>query len=139
MTPAESPLPFVGTWKLIHCETSHPELPYPKSSVTTFVQREDGLDYKAESIWSDGRSTAASIFFRKEGGWCPVSGSALADSVSIQVLDDGSVEGKMRKGESESGRNHMTVSADGQTMSTQWEILGPGGVTITWKSTAQRQ
>lgn len=117
MTPDQYPLAFIGTWRLIDCETSHPQLPYPKLSLTTFVQREDGM----------------------HGNWCPVAGSALADSVTLQVLDHGSVEGKMRKGESASEKNRMTVSADGQVMKTIWEILGQGGVTITWKTSAQRQ
>jgi hypothetical protein len=135
----QSPYWFIGMWKLTDCETSHPELPYPQSSVTTFTQKDYGIDYKAESIWSDGRSTVARMVFRIDGSWCPASGSVLADSVSLRILDDGSFEGRMRKGESESGKTHMTVSADGRTMAAQWDILGPGGVTITWKTTSQRQ
>ncbi len=106
--------------------------------MTTIAQQGDGVLYKAETIWSDGRGTAVEAILKMDGSWCPVSGSALADSVSLRILDDGSFEGKMRKGESESGSNLMRVSEDGQTMATEWNVAGPGGVTITWKTTAQR-
>jgi len=120
------------------CETSHPEFPYPKSSLTTFAQQQDGIHYKAESTWSDGRSTAVEVLFKMDGSWCPLVGSALADSVSLRSLDDGSFEGTMKKGGIESGKNRMRVSADGQRMNTEWHIADPGGVTITWKTTSQR-
>lgn len=139
MTPAKSPYPFIGTWKLTSCETSHPNLPYPKSSLTTFAHQKDGIHYRAESTWSDGRETSVHGVFAVDGTWGPVTGSAIADFVSLRIMDDGSTEGRMKKDGREAGRSHTTVSADRTTMHTTWEIVGPGGVNVTWKTVSARQ
>ena len=139
MTPAKSPYPFLGTWRLTSCETSHPNLPHPKSSVTTFAEQKDGIQYRADTTWSDGRTTTAHGVFAIDGGWSAVTGSAIADSVSLRILDDGSIEGRLKKHDRETGRSETTVSADRTTMHTLWEVTVPGGVAITWNTTSIRQ
>ena len=57
MTPAKAPLPFLGTWKLTKCESSHPNLPHAMSGMTTFTQEKDGIHYNADTVWSDWRLT----------------------------------------------------------------------------------
>ena len=139
MTPTQSRLPFLGTWKLTGCEASHPELVHPKAGLTTFAQRENGLDYQSRTAWSDGRETVVTAVFQTDGTWCPVAGSALGDEVSLRLMEDGSAEGRIRRGGVDTGKNHVTVSPDGQWMTTQWDVTLPGGVAVTWKTTSQRQ
>jgi hypothetical protein len=139
MTPAQAPLPLVGTWKLTSSATSHPELPHPESSVATFAQEEDGIHYLAETVWSDGRATKSQAVFQLDGNCYPISGSATSDSISLRRLDDRSLFVEMKKDGVVSGGNHTTVSPDGQTMTGHWEIVGPGGAVITWLTMSQRQ
>lgn len=139
MTPSKAPLPFLGTWKLVTCESSRPDLPYPTSGVTTFAQEEDGIHYVADSTWSDGRTTSVSAVFQLDGAWSPVTGSHLVDSLSFRGLEDGSFEAKGMKGGSHAVTVHAKYSADGRTSAAHWELTGPNGAAITWEATSERQ
>jgi len=139
MTPSKAPLAFLGTWKLTKCESSHPDLPHPTSAITTFTQEKDGIHYSNEGVWSDGQKTKVTAILQIDGTWCPVTGSSLADSLSLRRLDSGSLEAKMKKGGVDAGTTRSTYSADGKTQTGHWEIVGPGGKTITWKTTSERQ
>jgi hypothetical protein len=138
MTPSKAQYPFLGTWKMVGCESSHPELPHPTSALTTFSEEADGIHYRAEMTWSDGRTTSTQAVLSADGSWCPMIGSALADAVSVHIHDDGSLEARMRKGQVTVGTLHTKVSADGQTSVSHWDLIGTG-IAITWKTTAVRQ
>ncbi len=138
MTPSKTPLPFLGAWKLTKCETSRPDLPHPTSGTTTFAQQADGIHYSNEGAWSDGRKAKVSALLQLDGSWCPVTGSVLSDSLSFRRLEDGSFDAKMKKGGADVGSVRSTVSADGRTMTGHWEIAGPDGKTISWKTTSER-
>lgn len=139
MTPAKAPLPFLGTWRLTKCECSRPDLPHPVSGITTFTQEKDAVRYSNEGTWSDERTVKVSAILQMDGNWCPVTGSLLTDSLSFRRLDDGSFEAKMKKGGADAGTSRSTVSADGRTMTGHWEIVGPGGTSLTWVTTSERQ
>jgi hypothetical protein len=139
MTPAQSLLPLVGTWRLTNVATSHRELPHPESSVTTYTQQDDGLHYLAETVWSDGRTTKAQAVFQLDGNWYPVSGSALSDSLSIRRLDDRTFAAETKKDGVISGVVRATVSPDGRTLTGHWELAGPNGSTITQLTMSSRQ
>ncbi len=129
----------MGTWKLATCESSRPDLPHPTSGLITFTQEEDAIHYSNDGVWSDGRTTKVTAILQMDGSWCPVTGSMIADSLSFSHLDDGLFEGKMRKGGLDVGTTRSEVSADGQTLTGHWELVGPGGATITWETTSERQ
>lgn len=137
MTPAQAPLPFLGTWKLTKCETSRPDLPHPASGTTTFTEEQGSIRYSAESEWSDGTKAKVHAILKLDGSWCPVSGSPLADSISIESTPNGLVA-KLRKAGKNVGTTHSTVSSDGRTTNGVWEIVGPGGTAVTWKTTSTR-
>jgi hypothetical protein len=139
MTPSKAPLPFLGTWRLTKCESSRPDLPHPISGITTFTQEEDAVHYTNDGVWSDGRTAKVNAVLQMDGNWCPVTGSLVTDSLSFQRLTGGSFEVKMKKGGVDVGTTRTTVSADGRTMTGDWEFAGPGGATITWKTTSDRQ
>jgi len=52
-------------------------------------------------------------------------------------VEDGTFEA-MKKDGAEVGTSRSTVSADGRILTGHWEIAGPEGTTITWKTTAER-
>lgn len=139
MTPSKAPLPFLGSWKVTKCVSSHPDLPHPASGLVSFTQEKEGIRYSARTVWSDGRTGEVHANIQLDGSWCPVSGSLLADSISCRNLADGTMEAKMRKGGVDAGSTRSTVSADGRTMNGHWEVIAPGGVTVTWETTSERQ
>jgi len=138
MTPSKAPLPFLGTWKLTKCESSRPDLPHPTSSITTFTLKDDAIHYTSDGVWSDGRASKVIAVIPMDGSWCPVSGSMLADSLSLQI-EGSSIAGKMRKAGVDVGTTRSTASADGRTMVGRWELVGPGGVTVIWDTASARQ
>ncbi|MDE3195736.1 MAG: hypothetical protein KGN84_05300 [Acidobacteriota bacterium] len=138
MTATKVSRPIAGSWKLLTVTTSHPDLPHPKSALTVFAASPDGLRYKAETTWSDGRATVAEADFKLDGSWSPVTGSPLADSVSLHAIDERNYEAALRKSGVESGRNKIRISSDGQTMLTEWELIVPGGPTIHLKTIFER-
>ena len=139
MTPSKARLPFLGTWRLTKCESSRPDLPHPTSGITTFTQKEDAVHYSNDGVWSDGRPAKVSAVLQMDGNWSPVTGSLLADSLSFRSLGDGSFEAKMKKGGVDVGTSRSTVSAVGRIMTGHWEVVGPGGTSLTWKTTSERQ
>lgn len=139
MTPSKAPLPFLGTWKLMKCETSRPDLPHPASGITTFTEEEDAIRYTNDGVWSDGRTSKVTADLLLDGTWCQVTGSLLVDSLSFRHLEDGSFEAKMKKGGVDVGTTRSKVSADGRSSTGHWEILGPDGTTVTWTTTSERQ
>jgi len=74
-----------------------------------------------------------------DGNWSPVTGSLLADSLSFRTLGDGSFEAKMKKGGVDVGTSRSSVSADGRIMTGHSEVVGPGGASLTWETTSERQ
>jgi len=139
MTPSKAPLPFLGTWRLTNVETSRPDLPHPASGITTFAQQADGIHYSNDGTWTDGRASKVTAVLQLDGSLCPITNSLIADSLSLRVLDDGTLEVKMKSGGADVGTNRTKVSPDGRTMTGHWEFGGPGGATITWKTTQERQ
>lgn len=139
MTPSQARIPLIGAWKLTKCESSHPQLPHPTLQLATFAEAGDVIHYTADSAYSDGRTVKVSADLTLDGAWRPVTGSQLADSLSIRRHPDGSYEVGMRKAGADAGVSRFTISSDGRTLDGVWEIAGPGGVAITWKTTSERQ
>lgn len=139
MTPSRAPIPFLGTWELIACESSRPDLPHPTSGITTFTQQGDSIQYHNEAVWSDGRKATVSARLHLDGTWSPVTGSMMSDSLSFQCLEDGSFEARMKKNGVEVGTTRSIVSANRRTLTGHWEITGPDGSTITWKTISERR
>ena len=135
MAPSKASLAFLGTWKLVKCECSQPNLPHPISGITTFTEEEDAIHYSNDGAWSNGRTVKVSADLQLDGNWHPVTGSALADSLSFLSLEDGSFEAKMKRGGVDTGISRSTVSEDGRTLTGLWDIIGPD----TWITTSERQ
>jgi hypothetical protein len=138
MTPSKAPIPFLGTWKLTQCESSQPELPHPVSGITTFTQEGQALRYTNDGVWSDGRTTKVRALLKTDGSWCPITGSLLADALSL-TQDGRSFEAKMRRDGVNVGTTRSIVSSDGRIMHGHWEITGPGDSVTTWKTTMERE
>ena len=139
MTAARATLPLSGLWKLTKCESSRPELPHPTAGTAEFTQHDDGIHYINHSEWSHGQITESRVVFHFDGNWYPVAGALMFDSMSGQHLPDGSFEIKMRKGEANFGGCRCRVSPDAKLLTADWELVLPGGVAVTWKTTSEQQ
>lgn len=138
MTPSRAPLRFLGTWRVTQCESSRPDLPFPKSGIASFTQEGEAVYYENETTWSDGRFSRVTALLRLDGSWCSVTGSALADSASLQSNGD-SFSVQMQNQGKEAGTNRTTVSSSGRTMVSSWELPTPDGDKMVWKVTSERE
>jgi hypothetical protein len=139
MTPATVPVAFLGTWKITKVEASRPDLPHPVGGVTKTTQESDGVHMNSEATWSDGRIVKTNAVYKLDGNWYPVTGSPLADSVSVRVFEGGAFEARLRRGGVDVGAQRVTVSPDGRTLTADANIIGPQGTPISWKTTSTRE
>ena len=80
-----------------------------------------------------------SVVYKLDGNWYPVTGSPVADSVSVRVFEGGAFEAKLRKGGVDVGTQRVTVSADGRTLTMDASIIGPQGTPLAWKTISTRE
>ena len=139
MTPATAPVPFLGTWRITKVEPSQSDLPHPVSGITNTTQEPDGIQMNSEVTWSDGRIAKTNVVYKLDGNWYPVTGSPLADSVSVRALGASAFEATLRKGGVDVGTQRVTVSADGRTLTSDANIVGPQGTPISWKTISARE
>jgi hypothetical protein len=138
MTPAPAPIFLIGTWKAIQVEPSRPDLPHPVGGTVTNVQQDDGIHMTSQATWSDGRAVTTTAAFKMDGEWYPVTGSPLADSVSVRRVDDRTMIATLRKGGVNCGTQRVVVSADGRTLTVEADVMAPGGVALSWKTISER-
>ena len=68
----------------------------------------------------------------------PISGSPYSDSIKVRPISDHEVEVISKKSGKVTGRNKMTVSADGKTLTNEWENIFENGQKANGKSTETR-
>jgi len=139
MTPATAPVPFLGTWRITKVEPSRPDLPHPVGGITNTTQEPDGFHMNSVATWSDGRTVKTSAVYKLDGSWYAVSGSLVADSVSVRALEGGAYEAKLRKGGVDVGTQRISVSADGRTLTADANVQTPGGTPVSWRTTSIRE
>ena len=110
----------------------------PRRESRPLLQEKDAIQYSADTVWSDSRKSKVSALLQTDGTWCAITGSLLADSLSIRNLENGSLEAECER-RFEVGSTRSTYSADGRTQTGHWEFSGPGSITVTWTTTSERQ
>jgi hypothetical protein len=139
MTPAPTPLPFLGTWKLKSITpTSAIPIPMPHQSLVRFVKQADGIHYSADSTLATGQTMHADMIFQMDGEPHTLHGSFLGDAMSMKSLDSHHFEVTILRKGALSAKILSHVSADGKEMTGNWDILTPEG-TATYTTVSERQ
>ena len=140
IAPSKALLPFLGSWRLVKAEMPPNESwrePI-KSGITTLTQEQGGLRYKF-----DGDGSQESFLFQPAETWDRNLGT-----LSFEIRQDGSLEAKECHGsEPTPGTTTtfatigfiMSVSADGQTLTTQQKALGAYDIWNTTTLVSVRQ
>lgn len=140
---SSSPAPelaIIGTWKLKTIEAeSQTEIPVPQQATTTFLLKEDGIQYINDSLYPDCQKRHAECTFRLDGRAYPLVGSMLGDAWSARQIDAHTFEATITRDGAISARASAIVSPDRRIMRTHWEIVPQTGPTITYASLAERQ
>jgi hypothetical protein len=106
--------PLVGTWKVnIAKSTASPD-PLPKSQIVKIEPWEGGRKLTAEIVNANGNSTKSEYSAKFDGKDYPWKGNANADTVSIKIIDDHTVESLWKKGGKATLTSRSVLSADGK-------------------------
>ncbi|MGA8029985.1 MAG: hypothetical protein WB992_22805 [Bryobacteraceae bacterium] len=117
---------------------SQSSIPLPREATIAFTHEPDGIHYVADTVYSDGKKVHADAAFRLDGSSYPVIGGLLGDALSARQNGD-LLEATITKAGKPTAKASSEVSPDGETMTTEWEVLQPDQPSITYRTIAQRQ
>jgi hypothetical protein len=129
---------FAGTWNF-NSESSELSSPHPKS----WVQRigiSDGIIEIEETIVSQDASTRiVSLRAKFDGSSYPVQGSAAADAIRYDQIDDHTVAGTGTKNGAVTLKETVSVSPDRATLTLNYFIYKGLRVVASGKAVFERQ
>ena len=108
--------PEVGTWKLNVAKSKYSPGPAPKSQTATFAAAGQGVKVTTEGVAADGSKTAQSYTANYDGKDVPLTGSAIADTVSLKRINPTTVERTDKKTGKVVQTLTRVISADGKTL-----------------------
>ena len=88
--PAKNP--EIGTWKLNVEKSKFSPGPAPKSSTITVTAAGNGVNYRSKGVNSEGKDTGQEYTASYDGKDVPLTGSQLADTVSVRQIDANTFE-----------------------------------------------
>jgi hypothetical protein len=114
---AANPEPFWGTWTLDR-ERSRYELEPPPERMTIVLEPQpDGLSYRSESRYPDGRTLALHYVARFDGIPAMVVGTAgLLAPVSLSRAGDAAIDAVYSMGLKKIAWSHWSVNAEGSEL-----------------------
>jgi len=113
---AQASDPRIGTWKLNVAKSKYSPGPPPKSQTLTVEPSGQGEKVTSEVVNADGTSTTTQYTANFDGKDYPLTGSAIADMVSLKRIDARTTERTDKKGGTVAQTIKRVVSADGKTM-----------------------
>ena len=113
---AQASDPRIGTWKLNVAKSKYSPGPPPKSQTLTVEPSGQGEKVTSEVVNADGTSTTTQYTANFDGKDYPLTGSAIADMVSLKRIDARTTERTDKKGGAVAQTIRRVVSADGKTM-----------------------
>ena len=111
----------------------------PQQGSTELTQEADSIHYLAVGIYSDGQTRHTETTFRLDGNSYPVIGGTLGDALSAHQLDSHSLQVTVTRSGAPSATVKITISPDGNEMTTEWEAIVPHSAHITWTTVSERQ
>jgi hypothetical protein len=126
---AQTPDPIVGTWHLNVAKSKYSPGPAPKSVVLTFEQTPKGLKTTSEVTPADGQPIKAEFTGPTDGTDVPITGSPIADTVSLKT--NGSKRVRVdKKGGKVVMTYEGTISPDGKTFTVDQKGTNEKGQAI---------
>ena len=130
--------PLLGTWQMDASKSKFSPGPPPKSITINFEQAAQGIKASSDVVQADGKSTHTEFTASYDGKDVPLTGSPIADSVSVQKVGDT----RVRK-DKKNGKVIMTytgtISTDGKTFSVQQKGTNQDGVAVSNVVVFQKQ
>ena len=115
-TQAQSRDPAMGSWKVNPAKSKYSPGPPPKAISTRFEAAGKAIKNTTEFTNAEGKLLTIVYTADVDGKDYPVTGSAVANTVSLKKLADGSIERTDKKDGKVVQTLVRTVSKDGKTM-----------------------
>ena len=113
---AQASDPRMGTWKLNVAKSKYSPGPAPRSMTLKVEPSSQGEKVTAEFVNADGTRTASVYTANFDGKDYPLTGSAVADTVSLKRIDARTTDRTDKKGGKVVQTLKRVVSEDGKTM-----------------------
>ena len=115
---AQSPDPWVGTWRLNAAKSSYSPGPAPQSSRITITATPGGIKQTTRIEPLTGPATTAEVTAMFDGKDYPVTGNPNADMQSFTKIDSHSYQVVAKKGGKVTITSKVVISPDGKTRTT---------------------
>ena len=112
---AQAADPIVGTWKLNVSKSKYDPGPAPKSLTAKIEAAGEGEKLTADGVRGDDSIIRVEYTAQFDGKDYPISGSPMADTVSLKRLDANTTERTDKKGGKVVQTLTRKVSSDGKT------------------------
>jgi hypothetical protein len=113
---AQASDPRIGTWKLNAAKSKYNPGPAPQSLTVKVEPSGQGEKVIAEFVNADGTRMTTEYTANFDGKDYPLSGSQIADTVSLKRIDTRTTERTDKKGSKVAQILRRVVSQDGKTM-----------------------
>ena len=118
---AQAADPRVGTWKLNVAKSTYSPGPAPKSLTTKVEAAGDGEKITSEGVRGDDTPIRVEYTAQYDGKDHPITGSPMADTVSLKRLDANTTERTDKKGGKVTQTLTRKVSSDGKTLTVTYK------------------
>ena len=113
---AQAADPLVGTWKLNVAKSTYSPGPTPKSITAKIEAAGEGEKLTADGVRGDDTPIRVEYTAQYDGKDYPISGSPMADTVSLKRLDANTTERTDKKGGKVVQTLTRKLSSDGKTL-----------------------
>ena len=118
---AQAADPLVGTWKLNVAKSTYSPGPAPKSLTVKIEAAGEGVKLTADGVRGDDTPIRVEFTAQYDGKDYPITGSSMADTVSLKRLDANTTERTDKKGGKVTQTLTRKVSSDGKTMTVTYK------------------
>jgi hypothetical protein len=127
---AQASDPRIGTWKLNLAKSKYSPGPPPKALTVKVEPSGQGEKVATEGVDAEGARTATGYTGNFDGKDYPLTGSLIADTVSLKRMDARTTERTDKKGGKVVQVLTRVVSADGKTMTVTLKGTNPQGQAV---------
>jgi hypothetical protein len=120
--------PFNGTWKLNAAKSKYTPGPGPQDETVTVTGDNGTYTVKFQGKTAEGETIEGDYTAKDDGTPAPLTGSPVADMISVRKINDRTVERRLMKAGKTVGQDRDTVSPDGKTLTVTGSVLNPKGV-----------
>ena len=136
---AQAADPLVGTWKLNVAKSTYSPGPAPTSLTAKIEAAGMGEKVSADGVRGDDTPIHVEYTAQYDGKEHPITGSLMADTVSLKRLDANTTERTEKKGGKVTQTVTRKVSIDGKTMTVTYKGTDAKGQPINNVAVFEKQ